>query len=215
MTVVAIVGSGPADYLPELKRYEAEVDVWIGADRGAFALVDRGIRVDYAIGDFDSVSKKEMEIIHHQAKQVEIYTAEKDETDLEIALLKAFEVKASTIYLFGVTGGRLDHALANLQLLHTISAKNIRGIMIDTFNQVELKMPGTHRVTASELYTYVSFVPFTDNVRGITLMGFIYPLVDYDLALGSTMLISNELVGQTGSFSFDEGLLLVVQSRDD
>lgn len=215
MSVVAIVGSGPEDYLPELSVYEAEVDVWIGADRGALALIDRGIPVDYAVGDFDSVTDDELEIITFQAEQTDTYAAEKDETDLEIALLKAFEVQAETIYLFGVTGGRLDHALVNLQLLHTISGKNIRGIMIDRWNRVELKTPGTYSVSQKRLYTYVSFIPFTDCVRGISLSGFVYPLADYDLVLGSTTLVSNELTGRVGTLSFEEGLLLVIQSQDD
>lgn len=215
MCVVAIVGSGPVGYLPDLTLYEAEVDIWIGADRGALALIDRGIAVDYAVGDFDSVTVEEKAIISMQALYTVEYAAEKDETDLEIALQKAFDVKPEKLYLFGVTGGRLDHALVNLQLLHTIVGKDIRGIIIDKWNQVELKNPGTHTVIKSELYTYVSFVPFTESVRGISLIGFLYLLEDYDLTLGSTTLISNELAENTGTFSFEEGMLLVVQSRDD
>lgn len=214
MCVVAIIGSGPTDYIPNLVSYQDEVDIWIGADHGALTLIDKGIPVHYAVGDFDSVTAKQKETIIDHAIDSDTYSQLKDETDLEIALQKAFEVKAKKIYLFGMTGGRLDHALINVQLLYTILNKNIQGIIIDQWNQVELMKPGTYTVFKNESYTYTSFIPFTESVKGISLTGFTYPLSKYDINWGSTRLISNELAANTASFSFEEGLLLFIQSRD-
>lgn len=55
MAVVEIVGSGPKAYLPDLMKYEGEVDIWIGAELSGVAILDQGTKLDYAIRDFDSV----------------------------------------------------------------------------------------------------------------------------------------------------------------
>jgi thiamine pyrophosphokinase len=61
---------------------------------------------------------------------------------------------------------------------------------------------------------YVSFVPLTLNVKGLNLEGFKYPLKDRHITIGSTLCISNELIGDNGTFSFSEGILLVIRSND-
>src|SRR5690625_8546 len=139
MVNIAIVGNGPCKLLPELSKYINEIDVWIGADRGALTLIDHGIEVAYAVGDFDSINKCENEQIKNYAKEYLRFPAEKDYTDIEIALLKAYELNPTKIYLFGVTGGRLDHGLVNIQLLHSILKKEIQGIIIDKYNKIKLK----------------------------------------------------------------------------
>src|SRR5690625_3803021 len=135
MPTVAIMGNGPIDRIPKLSFYKDEIDVWIGADRGALTLVENGITVNYSLGDFDSVDAKQREMIINHTIHFDASPVEKDKTDLEIALDRAFEIKPEKLYLFGITGGRLDHELINIQLLHTIIEKGIRGIMIDQWNQ--------------------------------------------------------------------------------
>src|SRR5690625_5494386 len=88
----------------------------------------------------------------------------KNETELKLGLKKAYEVGAKKIYLFGITGGRLDHALINVQLLYEMINKNIRGIIIDWSNKIELKKPGTYSLFKNRLYPYISFIPFTKEV---------------------------------------------------
>lgn len=215
MCVVGIIGNGPGSSIPHLKAYEDEVDIWIGADRGALTLVNQGIKVDYALGDFDSVSVDEKATIIKQASHSDVHPSMKDETDLEIALSKAYDLNAKKIYLFGITGGRLDHALVNVQLLHQMIHQGVHGVIVDVWNKIEMKEPGTHTILKDDDYTYVSFVPFTEVVKSISLIDFAYPLENYDLHWGSTRLISNELLLNSGTLIFEEGLLLFIQSRDE
>src|SRR5690625_5674493 len=146
MLTIAIMGNGPADMLPDLHIYQNDIDLFRSADRGALTLIQRKIAVDYAVGDFDSINQQEKEKIKHTAAYFETYPAEKDKTDIEIALLKAFELKPDKIYLFGVTGGHLDHALINIQLLYSIVNRKIMGIIVDQYNQLELTMPASYTV---------------------------------------------------------------------
>lgn len=214
MTTIAIVGNGPEQLLPDMKKYKNEIDLWIGADRGAWTLIKNGIIPDYAVGDFDSINAVETAEIRKIAKSFITYPAEKDETDLEIALLKAYEFNPRKLYLIGATGGRLDHALANIQTLYAIINRNIQGIILDKYNWLEMTMPGKYHVQYDEMYPYISFIPYTENVKDLTLSGFYYPLENDTVSWGSTRCISNELLSKSGTFSYKEGILLLIKSRD-
>lgn len=214
MLKIAIVGNGPAGMHPDFQFYKNRIDIWIGADRGALTLIQNEIPLDYAFGDFDSINKSEKKIIQRHAVVFEEYPREKDETDLEIALNKAFELKSDEIYLFGVTGGRLDHELINIQLLYKINLKGIKGVIADNTNQLQLTKPGEHIIFHDNVYPFISFVPFTEQVKGVTLSGFYYPLTDVTITWGSTLCISNKLLSKKGTFSYEEGILLLIKSRD-
>lgn len=214
MHTIGIVGNSPCEIVPNLTNYSQEIDLWIGVDRGALMLINQQIKVDYAIGDFDSVNEIERETIHQSALSFIKYPSMKDETDLELAITKAVKRNPNKIYLFGVTGGRLDHELINIQLLLPIVKQGIRAKIIDKQNIIEMTTPTTHTINRNKKYPYVSFVPFSKYVKGLTLDGFRYPLKNYKLKWGSTLCLSNELLSNSGTFLYEEGILLVIKSRD-
>ena len=211
---IGIVGNGPEALLPELSKYKEEIDLWIGADRGAFTLINSGLPLDYALGDFDSVNKVELEQIRDEATQFKIFPEEKDETDIELALEQAFLLKPETIIMFGVTGGRKDHELINIQLLYSIVKHGMKGVIIDKDNYLELTLPGRHHLNKDNDYSSISFIPFTEEVEGLTLNGFYYPLVNERISWGSTRCISNKLSAESGTYSYEQGILLLIKSRD-
>lgn len=214
MARVAIVGNGPKALIPDLSLYRETIDIWIGADRGTLTLIEQNKRVNYALGDFDSINDQEKQLVMDKVDHIEVYKPEKDETDIELALKKAFTLKPSTIYLFGVTGGRLDHELINIQLLHTIVERDIEGIIIDQYNFLQLTLPGKHRVNNDSHFPHISFIPFSKEVIGLTLEGFYYPLKNKNISWGSTLCISNKLIGNYGTFLYEEGILLLIKSRE-
>lgn len=212
MVNIGIVGNGPIETLPDLNKYGDKIDLWIGADRGALHLINFQLPVTYAVGDFDSINNEEKLRIKENVYTFEEHPAEKDETDLELALEKAFLEKPSTIYLFGLTGGRLDHELINIQTLYLILKKGIKGIIIDRINHLELTFPGEHIIKRDPTYPYISFIPFTQEVEGLSLTNFKYPLQSKTIHWGTTLCISNELISNNGTFLFEKGILLVVKS---
>jgi thiamine pyrophosphokinase len=214
MKKVGIVGGGPTRDLPNLSDFNYPEMIWIGADQGTMYLLDQGIKPNMAVGDFDSISEQQLALLQKQVDQFYQYPAEKDETDLELALLKAIEMEAEEIYLFGVTGGRLDHEFVNIQSLYNIEKLGIKGVVINKGNWLELKSPGAHTIINDPKYEYISFVPQTVSVNNLSLEGFYYPLHKYKLELGSSICVSNRLIGKKGTFSFDEGILLLIKSHD-
>jgi thiamine pyrophosphokinase len=213
MVAIGIVGNGPNELIPDLSLYRETIDIWIGADKGALFVIEQNIPLDYAIGDFDSVSEEQLEIIKKHSESFEQFAIEKDFTDLELALQRALALKPSKIYFFGVTGGRLDHTLINIQLLEQVLKFNVLGVIIDRYNELVLHYPGEHHIRHSEHFPTVSFIPITKEVSGLTLTGFYYPLTNATIKMGSTLSISNKLISNNGTFSFDEGIVLVVRSR--
>ncbi len=73
--------------------------------RGAYYLIEQGIVPDVIVGDFDSVSEEEWAIFQQVVPNIELVQAEKDETDTDLALIRALDLKPSEILLTGVTGG--------------------------------------------------------------------------------------------------------------
>ncbi|MEH7415442.1 thiamine diphosphokinase [Neobacillus drentensis] len=214
--IINILAGGPEDLVPDLSRYQGDETIWVGVDRGVFHLLNRNIIPEKAFGDFDSVSEEELLMIEHQVNGIKKYKPEKDETDMELALNWALQQQPERIQLFGATGGRLDHLLANVQLLlNPIKVNSPANVyLIDEKNIVFLKEAGDYSIEKMASKKYISFVPLTLDVTDLTLEGFKYPLKNRHISLGSTLCISNELISDYGTFSFSKGILIVIRSND-
>ncbi|SEM46802.1 thiamine diphosphokinase [Mesobacillus persicus] len=214
--IINILGGGPANYHPDLKEFDSGDSWWLGVDKGVFTLLATGIKPDYAFGDFDSVTDEEWMRIKREVSNLHTFKPEKDETDMELALDWALTKGPEKIRIFGGTGGRLDHFLGNVQILlkAELNGLSTQIEMIDRQNQLFVKGPGSHTVEKMANLKYISFVPVTPLVKGLTLEQFKYPLNNCHISLGSTLCISNELVSDFGTFSFTEGIVLVIRSND-
>ena len=187
----------------------------IAGDRGLEALYQLKIIPNHVVGDFDSVSpeilkfyKKQSQIIFHT------YHAEKDNTDTDIALQLAIKLKSSRITIMGALGRRMDHALANIHILKDALEANIPCQMIDEHNRIYL-INKEMTLKKDKVYgKYVSLIPLTSTVEGLTLAGFKYPLNDYTLPIGTSLGISNEIVTDTAHIEMKNGILIVIESRD-
>ena len=187
----------------------------IAVDRGLAAAGALGLMPDAEVGDFDSVDPAVLADFRRQEHIVwEVHQPEKDDTDTELAIKRALAMGASHIVLLGATGGRLDHLLGNIHLLFPCLQRGVQASVVDPGNKLYL-IDGEHHFKKKDVWgTYVSFLPLTEEVRGITLRGFKYPLTDRDISIGTSLCISNELEDEEASITFREGVLVVVESRD-
>lgn len=187
----------------------------IAGDKGLEALYQLKIIPNYVVGDFDSVSpeilefyKKQQQIIFHT------FNAEKDNTDTDIALKLAIQLKSSKITILGALGKRMDHALANMHILKDALEANIPCQIMDEYNRIYL-INTSIQLEKDKIYgKYVSLIPLTSTVEGLTLIGFKYPLNDYTLPIGTSLGISNEIVTDTAHIKMKNGILIVIESRD-
>ncbi|WP_313640909.1 thiamine diphosphokinase [Paenibacillus sp.] len=190
-----------------------EDDFIIGADQGALFLISHGYTPDIAVGDFDSVSPEALQDIESKSKKtITCDAVNKDLTDSEMALDIAMDQQPDSILLLGVTGTRIDHSLASIQMMTRALQRQINCYVMDTHNYITLT--GSQAVIDDLGYTYVSLLPLTPEVSGITLEGFQYPLTEATLKLGQSLGVSNKLISSSGTVTIRSGLLLIIQSKD-
>jgi thiamine pyrophosphokinase len=173
------------------------------------------IRPDYIMGDFDSVDPA-VENYYRQQSDVQMieFQPEKDDTDTEIAIRKAIQLDSEEVVILGAFGGRMDHCIANIQLLKIALDYGVPAYLVDSQNVVSLVYEKTILRKADQYGKYISFLPFTDQVRGISLEGFKYPLDNYTMKKGPAFGVSNEMVSETCIVDMAEGILLMIQSKD-
>ncbi|WP_042161840.1 thiamine diphosphokinase [Paenibacillus gorillae] len=190
-------------------------DYLIGADSGALFLIRNGFTPDIAIGDFDSVTGDELaEIRLHSKALIDCDPIDKDFTDTEMAFRRALEQQPSEIALIGALGTRFDHSLANVHLLSLALEQEVAASIIDEHNQIRLAQgPQTLSLNKGN-YAHVSLLPLSQQVTGIYLTGFQYPLADATLQIGQSLGISNVILDDSGTIRFAEGILLIIQSKD-
>ena len=187
----------------------------IAVDRGLEALYQLQMIPNHVVGDFDSVSpeiltfyKNQPQIIFHK------FNAEKDNTDTDIALKLAIQLKSSKITILGALGKRMDHALANIHILKDALEANIPCQIIDEHNRIYL-INKEMTLEKDKVYgKYVSLIPLTSTVEGLTLTGFKYPLNEYTLPIGTSLGISNEIIEDRAYIKMKKGILIAIESKD-
>lgn len=187
----------------------------IGVDRGALLALEEEIKVDIALGDFDSISVEEKKRIHSTIETVLDFPSDKDDTDAELALLYVLEhYSNSNVYLYNWHGGRIDHMYSILLIAVQDRFKKLipKLIFVSTKNQISYYQPGTHVVRKIKTMQYISLILLSE-VKGLSLNDMKYTLYNEDFK-HPMALISNEFLEDEANFSFCRGIVAVVQSRD-
>lgn len=216
MEALIVTGGKTADEFALDFAREHKCDLMIAADSGMEFFYRNKMTPDYIVGDFDSVKPEIFAYFRENNPDIRIlkFQPEKDETDTELALRTAMEEGCERIWLLGATGTRLDHVIGNIHLLGMAMEQGCEGILVDEYNRIRMLNRGW-KIKKSEQYgKYVSLFPFTPEVTGLTLSGFKYPLQKYTLPCYHSVGVSNEIVAEEAEISFEEGVLLMVESRD-
>lgn len=189
----------------------------IAVDRGLETVRRLGLVPDYIVGDFDSVDPQVLGEFKKLPFIVwERHKPEKNETDTELARSRALTLGCDRIFFLGATGGRLDHMLANIHTLYECMQKGVEAYLVDSQNRICLLDEGRTFCRGNQWGRYISFLPYTDRVTGITLTGFRYPLEKKNLDKGTEagLCVSNELADEYGELTFTSGVLVCVETRD-
>ncbi|AYC29201.1 thiamine diphosphokinase [Paenisporosarcina cavernae] len=216
MKTVVICGGGPEAELIDFSSLQSEQAAFIGADYGAIHLVNKGIVPVLAIGDFDSVSDVNWEKLQELSIELKKVSAEKDETDLELALEASLKWHPTNIIVTGVTGGRLDHFYSAIQAVLAWKEVNqqVDVSIQNKLNSMEILLPGDHNISVDKHYPYISFFPLRQTIHGFTLKGFKYNVENNSIHFGETKYTSNELIDKNATISISSGICLMIRSHD-
>ena len=212
MKILLAAGGSPQEW-PEITG--SEYDYHVGIDRGALYLLQQGFSLELAVGDFDSLNEEERTYVFSQAELVIQSPAEKDDTDTQLALVSTFERYPDADYtLVGATGGRLDHLLSNLWLgLEPRFQPYIQHLTLaDRQNNLSYYLPGSYSIKKIPEMKYLDYCCLTP-VSHLDIKESKYELENATVTQ-PTSYASNEFVSDTAKFSFETGVIAVIQSKD-
>lgn len=207
-----LVGGTPENLPENWLDYDGQ---WIGVDHGALHLLRAGQPGEVALGDFDSVTPDEFQEIKSNFKKVIKLDPIKNDTDTESGVQYALEQDPKAhIRVFGISGGRLDHLLANilmvLQNRFRMFAEQIE--LIDRQNNITFYNSGKHTITKLDGFQYLSFIPLT-QIDALTLDDEKYQIHNW-MVSNARAFISNEFIGTKATVYLSNGLIAVIQSKD-
>lgn len=211
MHVVIVANAPELDARPYLAHIQA-ADLLIAADGGALALLRAGCWPSLVIGDMDSLAESDLRLLAEHGAELRRFPREKDETDLELALLAAVARGATAIDVLGALGGRWDHSLANVALLALPELAACR-VRLLAERQMLFLVRESAPIEGRPGDT-ISLLPLTAAVHGVTTEGLQYALTDATLKFEHARGVSNVLRTPPGRVALRTGLLLVVQHDD-
>ncbi|HNX13363.1 MAG TPA: thiamine diphosphokinase [Oscillospiraceae bacterium] len=183
-------------------------DLVIAADGGLIYLEQHGLAPDLVVGDFDSLSEKPASGV-----KTVVLPKKKDDTDMVAALREGKNSGFRVFHIYGGTGGRLDHTLANIQCIADLAQQGCKGYLFDrdavitAIHNDKLTFPATAQGT-------VSAFAHTEVCTGVYERGLKYPLTDATLYNTYPLGVSNEFTGVLSEISVREGTLIVIYPKE-
>ncbi len=177
--------------------------VW-AADGGLAYCEKLGITPDFVIGDFDSLG--------FVPENAVVLPVQKDVTDMAAAVNLAEEQGCDIFYLYGGTGNRLDHTLANIALLIGLAHKGKKAYLCDRDYTVTAVTNGEICFDEHEKGV-ISVFAADEKVHGVTEEGLLYSLDNATLENRTALGVSNEFTGQKSRIAVQNGTLIIVKNH--
>jgi len=180
-------------------------DLVIAADGGYARLLQRGIRPDLVVGDFDSLGAVP------RGEDTVVLPTEKDVTDTWAAVELGVARGYRRFALYGCTGGsRFCHTVANLQTAAALAQRGLQCRIYDRTQVIAAICGGETLMLDAAQRGYVSVFSHTDRCTGVCLRGLKYPLEQAELTNCFPLGVSNECIGQPAEITLASGIALVV-----
>ena len=200
--------------IPDLKAVRSILssdDFFVAADGGLSQLHSLSIDPHLVVGDLDSISGLDKEWITQSGVEIELAQIEKDESDLELAIISVINRGFSRILIVGGLGNRLDHTLANIFLLSLPLLQNCEVSLDD--GQVAVSLIQKETRIIGKKGDLISLIPINGPVSGVATEGLYYPLNMETLHPFFTRGISNHLTGERATVKVKSGTLLCIHTR--
>lgn len=215
MVKTLIVSGGDVEEEIFNKIYGSNKFEYIIASDGGLEILDKyNVMPNYIIGDFDSIDKNVLnKYINNKDIVIRELNPEKDYTDTHMAIKLAIELNSTDVTILGAIGTRIDHTIANIHILKETLERGIECRIVNNRNEIQL----INKRTVLEMdkgYKYISLIPLTTTVEGITLKGFKYPLSNATLEIGHSIGVSNEQCEKKAEIDIKNGILIMIKSKD-
>jgi thiamine pyrophosphokinase len=206
--------NGAPDAPDLLRRVAGRAGLVVAADGGARYALDAGVVPDLVVGDMDSLGEAGTREVAGRGVLLERHSARKDKMDGHLAIITARKRGATDVDLLCAAGGRFSPLFAVPHILLAAERMGLRATVLASWGQVFVLEAVARSVTGGPGDS-VSVFPLTGPATGVTLEGFAYPLEDARLEVGDTLGFHNELNGEVGLVSVEEGALLVIHEKTE
>ena len=203
-----VIANGQIEDYPWHKQQIQSEDIVICADGGVRHALHLGIIPLAIIGDMDSADRETVAFFKQKGTKIYKFPPEKDEVDTLLALNFALQHHATEILLFGAIGERMDHNLANCYLLWALSDLKISIKIVNEYQEIFIISPDKPGIVTGPVGTVLTLLPFTAEVKGITISGLQYPVPNGSFRHGDPLGISNVLTAPTAHISVTEGAII-------
>jgi len=194
LLVCAAAVEGSAELLG---RLSVDADLVIAVDGGGELCRDADVVPDMLVGDFDSISSEVVDELARAGVRIHQFPAEKDETDLELALAEARRAGADRVVVTAAFSGRLDHTLGALAALTSAADLRPRLAEPDMSGWI-LAGESRREITLTGRDATVSIVPLGGTAT-VSASGVRWPLQLADMSPQSTLGISNRITAPEGA----------------
>jgi thiamine pyrophosphokinase len=205
-----IIANGDPPTAADVGRWLQPGDRLMAANGGAKSALALGFVPDVVVGDIDSLDAEVCEQLTQHGCRLVRHPVEKDETDLELALLRAVDEGATEIVVLGALGGRLDQLLANVLLLTLPQLAEVSVRLADDEQEAFVVHGGTQAVVEGQVGDTLSLLPLQGDAYGIYTQGLKWSLAGDPLFSGPARGVSNVIVSLPVCIRVETGALLVV-----
>lgn len=206
-----IIGAG--DLTVGSIPYDPETDYVIAADGGLMYCPVLEIEPDLILGDFDSVDEDFAQAVQEIQKKcpekVVCLPTEKDDTDMAFAIKCGLEAGYRSFRLYAANGGRLEHTIANIQMLKYLKEQDAVGYIMDGQGMILLAQNETISFKDT-MEGYINIFSMNEKAHGVTLHGLKYELDHVELTNAFPLGISNEFIGVQSEVTVEDGTLLII-----
>lgn len=207
MKKVCIVGASNIKDTSFLKRRKEEGCLLIACDGGYSYFLKEEIEPDIFVGDFDTFQKSNLK----SPKKIVSLNVIKDDTDTIYAIKECLKEKYDTFFLYGCTGGKPEHAIANIQTLSFLKQNHANGYLFDDKYQQITFLLEDESIELKPSKGMLSVFSFSDFSYGVTLNGLMYEIKDRTLTNSFPLGISNQfLEGKKAEIEVKKGQLLII-----
>ena len=204
-----IMESWPLDF----NLSEAD-DLIIAADGGYNHCKRWNLTPHAVVGDMDSVTGSDLTSLEKSRTRIVRFSAQKDKTDLQLAIQAAIDRHATEVIILGALGSRWDMSLSNVLILATPFLRDVEVKILEGPHEFSC-LQGPGRICLyGETGQLLSLIPLDGPVVGVSLAGTVYLLDKATLPMGTSRGISNEFQEKQVEVEIETGKLLIVISRD-
>ena len=205
-----IIADGEAISLSKLQELATDKTVMV-LDGAYHQIHDTGMRIDYLLGDFDSITPELLKAARDQGTEV-IHTPDQDFTDLEKAIQYCQNNDMQEIDIAAATGLRLDHTLYNLRLLKRFHGKCAQLSLVTEIEKIVFLKDESVSLSVKDKQP-LALMAFPKAV--VTSSGLEYDMDRYLLAFAESESTSNSIVASEAVIDVDGEALLIMSHETD